>query len=187
MQTVQDIVRTVLALIIGAAAMVIASRISIPLPVSPISFSAQSLLVVIVGGLLGPWRALLAVGIYIAMGLAGLPVFQHGGAGMAHFSGPTGGFLVGFLPAAAFMGYWTAKGQSKLLTGLFTGAFLTHIIIFGCGWIRLSALYGGGQAWTLGVRPFLDGAMFKTVLATAILFGLSRLKSLPWLGRAKRA
>ncbi len=175
--------KTAGAIVAAALALALASRIEIPLPISPISYSAQSLVVVIVGALLGPLVGGIAVGLYVAAGLVGLPVFQHGGSGMEQLGGPTGGFLLGFIPAAVFMGYWTARGLTTRLSGLFTGAFLTHVIILACGWVRLTFLYGATSAWALGVRPFLDGALFKTLVACGVLFVCSRYVALPWLGR----
>lgn len=60
----------------------------------------QSYIVLLLAMLMGPWRGVLAVSLYLLMGGVGLPVFASGGAGFAHLAGPTGGFLVSFVPAA---------------------------------------------------------------------------------------
>ncbi len=172
---------------LAVLALVASTQFEIPLPASPIRYSAQSLAIVILGGLLGATGSFAAVVLYIAIGVLGAPVFQHGGAGWLHLMGPTGGFLIGFLPAAVFMGIWMANTGTRSFIGLLTGAMLTHAIILTAGWVGLSLLHGPSSAWSLGVRPFLDAALFKSILGALVLFCASFLRPLPWLTHGRSA
>jgi biotin transport system substrate-specific component len=75
--------------------------IAVPLPVSPVPVVLQNLFVLLAGLLLPLRWAVASVALYLALGAIGLPVFSAARGGLAHFVGPTGGYLVGFLPAAA--------------------------------------------------------------------------------------
>ncbi len=155
--------------VVGAAA-----RVSIPLPPSEVPLSAQSLAVVLVGALAG-WRlgatAMLA---YLALGAAGLPLFSDGGSGFSHLSGPTGGFLAGFVPAAAFSGHWVESGRSQNPAPAFAGMLIGHLLILVCGWSWLTHSLGPAGAWSQGVEPFLVGAVAKSALAATILVVAAR-------------
>ncbi len=83
---------------------------AIQLPFSPVPITGQTMAVLLVGALLGSRRGALAVLAYIAEGLAGLPVFAGGAAGLARLFGPTGGYLVGFVAAAFLVGWLAERG-----------------------------------------------------------------------------
>src|SRR5512132_4009477 len=90
---------------VGASlAIALAAQVAVPLPFTPVPLTLQTLAVLLASAALGMRRGALAVALYLAEGLAGLPVFASFSSGPAPFLGPTGGYLVGFLPAAAIVG-----------------------------------------------------------------------------------
>jgi hypothetical protein len=82
----------------------------ISVPFFPVPITMQTLAVLLIGGLLGPRLGVAAVTSYIGIGLAGAPVFHNALAGPALLAGPTGGYLIGFIPAAFFMGLASRRG-----------------------------------------------------------------------------
>src|SRR5262245_27892298 len=95
-----------LALIgLGRLVVAIAARIEVPLPWTPVPITGQTLGVLLVGAALGFRRGVASLGLYLAEGAAGLPVFSGGAAGAAHLMGPTGGYLWSFPFAAVLVGW----------------------------------------------------------------------------------
>jgi biotin transport system substrate-specific component len=115
----------------------------ISLPVGPVPVSLQPLFVFLAGFVLGPRRGALCVGLYILAGVLGLPVFAGGRAGLGHVLGPTGGYLLGFVLAAAVCGRATGG----------RGGPLPWLKAAGFGALALCAAYGPGVLW---LRRSLD-------------------------------
>ncbi len=173
----------------GVGVLVASARISVPF--YPVPITMQTLAVLLVGGLLGPRLGVAAVTSYIALGLAGAPVFSSP-LGLA---GPTGGYLVGFIPAAYLMGLAGRRGWTKstgrfgvfsrvaLLVG---GALVAEAAIYALGlpWLAFTTVKGAGTAVSVGLVPFLLGDLVKTVAAVAAVYGgknlLARKGSLPF-------
>jgi biotin transport system substrate-specific component len=156
-------------------------------PFYPVPLTMQTLAVLVVGGLLGSRLGVAAVAGYLALGVAGAPVFHNGLTGPAVFAGPTGGYLVGFLAAAFLMGAAVNRARAarvgrtcflRELVVLALGALLAEgaIYAFGVPWL---ALYTGslGGAVAAGVVPFLLGDALKTALAIAAIHGGGKLLS----------
>ena len=148
--------REFLMVVSAALFLAIASQISIPLQPVPLTF--QSITVLLIGMGLGARLGGSAVALYLIAGSLGLPVFANFSAGLAPFMGPTGGYLIGFLPAAIISGYLTQQ-HHKIL-----GALLGTAIIFGLGFVYLSHMAGSTQAWLLGVKPFLISEPIKLLI-----------------------
>lgn len=159
-----------LLLIAGGALLVaLFAQIRIPLPFTPVPLTGQTFAVLLVGAALGARRGFASLGLYLLSGLAGLPVFAGGAAGMTHLFGPTGGYLLGFVAAAYVIGWLAERGlERSLRTSLLPFALGTLIIYaLGAGWL---ALYVGPQAaLAKGVLPFLPGDLLKLVLAALAL------------------
>lgn len=169
--------RQVLPIAAGVAVLALSARAIIPLPFTPVPITAQTLAVLVVGAVLG-WRGAAAtVAAYLAAGAAGLPMFAAGGG--AHlFLGPTGGFLLGMLPAAMLAG-WTRQrfaGRTALLIG---GFVLADAAIFAMGLLGLAIplMLAGvplAKVLALGLVPFLPGELVKLALATLIVRSTTR-------------
>lgn len=152
--------------------MALAARISVPVPGSPVPQSLQTLAVVMLGGALGGRWAGLSLLVYLALGAAGLPVFADGAGGISHFSGPTAGYLAGFVLGAWIAGSGVWQGGPPGWRGvplLAAGFGVAHAAILAAGWARLSLLLGAREAWTQGVAPFLWGGVVKGVAGALLL------------------
>lgn len=155
--------------------------ISIPvLPFSPVPVSLQTLFVVLAGLILGPRGGAFAMALYLAAGLIGLPVFTGGKAGLAAFLGPTGGFLLGFVPAAMISGLAGGVPVKPLgVIVLFCGLGTAIVLLLGA--LQLSAVMGISftKALAFGVTPFLPGAVAKSLAAAAIYRFLAGKRLVP--------
>ncbi len=163
--------RRAFAVAIGALAVALAAQVRVPLPFTPVPVTLQDLAVLTVGGLLGPAAGLAALVTYLALGIAGLPVFAGGGFGLAWLLGPTGGYLLAFPVAAFVAGALSARaGVGRTLLG----AFLGMLIIHAGGVAQLALLNGDvAAAFRLGSVPFLPVSLLKVGLAAALVVGIS--------------
>ena len=152
----------------------VAARVSVPVPGSPVPQSLQTLAVVLVGAWLGPRSGAIALGLYMAVGAVGAPVFADGAGGLQHLMGPTLGYLVGFALAASLMGWWARQPWGYGVVGFSAGATVAHVVILGLGWTRLGMLAGPIEAWESGVEPFLVGGLAKAVAAALVWVVLRR-------------
>ena len=150
----------------------------VQVPFWPVPMTMQTAVVLIVGAFYGPQLGAAAIGLYLAEGAAGLPVFSgtpERGLGLAYMVGPTGGYLVGFVLAAAFVGWGLARTRRPLaILGLMVAGTIA-IEAVGVAW--LAALIGPGKAVRLGLLPFVVGDALKAVLATAVTVAALRPRS----------
>lgn len=158
-------------LVLAAAAVSFAARISIPVPGSSVPQSLQTLAVVLTGMWMGPVWAPIAMLLYIAAGAVGLPLFADGASGVEVLLGPTAGYLVGFVIGAGIAGWSSRRSWISPMASLvwMSGiALVAHGVILLLGWIRLVPMVGVGAAFTSGVSPFLLGGIVKSLLAAGI-------------------
>jgi len=159
---------------VSAGVGLLAASAWLSVPFYPVPMTMQTLAVLLVGGLLGPWAGAAAVVSYLVAGLAGAPFFHNGTFGPAILLGPTGGYLVGFVPAAVLMGLFVEKsrqaGKIRQLVLVVVGAFLAEAVIYAVGVPWLSVHVGSiGKAFQLGVTPFVLGDLLKLAVAVAAL------------------
>jgi biotin transport system substrate-specific component len=152
------------------------AHLSLPVPGSPVPVTLQTLAVLVAGILLGPRQAVLAVAAYLVAGALGFPLFAGRAAGLDVLAGPTGGFLIGFLPAAWLAGWWTRSGRAAGLGAAWLGMVLAHGVVLVSGWARLAAEIGVTVAWAKGVWPFLVGALVKSLIASLLWIALARFR-----------
>jgi biotin transport system substrate-specific component len=99
----------------------------------------------------------------------GIPVFAKAGSGFAYLLGPTGGYLIGFVFAAFVTGFLAEKGWDRSFGKTLVAMTIGTLLIFICGVSWLSFFLGLEKAIIAGFVPFIIGALFKIVLADAIL------------------
>lgn len=152
------------------ALIIVGSYIRFPLP--PVPFTLQTLFVLLAGFLGGSRMALFSVLIYLLLGFVGLPVYS-GGGGIAYLLGPTGGFLIGLIPASLLSGlggnypHKTDKPTRYLLHCALTGLAATLLIyLFGLSWLKVSRSLPWRATLQAGLLPFVVGDAIK--LAAAI-------------------
>jgi len=147
----------------------LAARVDVPVPGTPVPQSLQTLAVVLVGGILGPRRGMGVLLLYVGVGAAGLPVFAGGASGVHHLTGPTGGYLLGFVAGAEMTKLVRNRGWCHRLLPCLGGMLLAHAVILAAGWGGLSLLLGPATAWSAGVAPFLWGGVVKSGVAVLVL------------------
>ena len=144
------------------------AKIAIPLPFTPVPVTLQTLAVLAAPALLGTRRGTLAVALYLAEGLMGLPVFATPVAGPAALLMPTSGYLLGFLGGAAVTGLMLDRFGRRSLSA-FAAVSAGHAVILAMGVFGLSFWMPLPVALAQGVLPFLLGEVLKSgALSTAI-------------------
>lgn len=153
--------------LLGTALLVLSAKITIPL--HPVPITMQPLAVLFIGMTYGCRLAGATLLLYLIEGACGLPVFAEPIAGIAAFAGPTGGYLIGFLPAAMLSGYLVERGFGRSIIKAALAGFAGLAIIYAVGFSWLSAYTGVGQAIALGVKPFLLLDSLKVLLLASIV------------------
>ncbi|MFH1717667.1 MAG: biotin transporter BioY [Planctomycetota bacterium] len=159
-----------IALILGGSLLIgLSSKLKVVLPFGPVPVTGQTFAVLMVGALLGARRGSLAVIAYLIQGLAGAPVFAFGG-GPGVLLGPTGGYLVGFVPAAYVTGLLAERGWDRRTATTVLAMILGNLAIYTCGLLWLTCLTGiSASLLTIGLLPFLPGDLAKIILAAIAL------------------
>ncbi|MCB1499513.1 MAG: biotin transporter BioY [Bauldia sp.] len=155
----------------GSLALWISAKVQVPF--YPVPMTMQTFMVLVIAMAFG-WRLGAAtVLLYLAEGAAGLPVFAgtpERGIGIAYMMGPTGGYLAGFLAAAALAGWLGERGWDRNAVTTLLAMVIGTAVIFLFGALWLGAVIGWDKpVLELGVTPFLPGAAFKIALAAAVL------------------
>ena len=143
------------------------------IPMWPVPITAQTLAVLLVGSVLGATRGAISLIVYFSMGAAGMPVFS---AATSLSFGPTFGYLVGFVAAAAAVGYLSERGWHKSVAGVLGSFAIANSIIylFGLPWLafvlgNLGAPNDLAAVTAAGLAPFIVGDVLKMILAAALL------------------
>jgi biotin transport system substrate-specific component len=147
------------------------ARIAFPLPFTPVPVTGQTFGVLLTGALLGGWRGCGAMLLYLAEGLAGLPVFAPGNlTGMAALVGPTGGYLIAFPLAALVVGLLAERGWDRTPARALAAMAAGSAVIYLFGAACLARFVGGPVAAVAqGILPFLAGDALKAALAAGLL------------------
>lgn len=154
--------------------------LSINLPWTPVPITGQTFAVMLLAMSLGRVRAGIVTAAYLLEGAIGLPVFAGGAFGVATLFGPTGGYLMGFLIAAVFVGWLADQGWDRSVWRSLLAMSIGHAIIFEAGLLILSIYVPAGQLLAAGLTPFLLGTAIKILLASGILPAMWA-----WLGKSK--
>lgn len=164
-------VRDVALVVAGALLIYLTARVSIPVPGSPVPITGQTFGVLLVGGALGFRRGLIAVALYVLLGVVGLPFFAEGKGGVAVIWGATGGYLIGFAIAGALVGRLAELGWDRRLGGALGAMLLGNVTIYviGLPWLKVVTGMTVQDTVANGLTPFLVGDALKLVLA-AVLF-----------------
>jgi len=159
--------RHVALIVIGAALIFASSRVSIPVPGSPIPISGQTFGVLLVGGALGFRRGLASVALYVLIGLIGLPFFAEGKGGVSVILGARGGYLIGFIVAGALVGRLAELGWDRRIVGALGAMAIGNVVIYliGVPWLMAVTHVDLPTGIAQGLTPFLIGDAFKLILA----------------------
>ena len=165
--TQSKIIKLLLIVFFGSVVLAISSKIKIPF--YPVPMTMQTFVVLLLGISLGYKIALSVVGLYLLEGIIGLPVFSNSpekGVGLVYFTGPTMGYLIGFL-SACFLASFVKLSDNYFL--IFTKLILSVSTIYIFGVLWLGTLLGWDKPiFELGVMPFLLAEIFKIALLTIL-------------------
>lgn len=140
------------------------------IPIGPIPISLSILIILLTVCILGTKSAFISYTVYLLLGAAGMPVFSGFQGGLAKLTGPTGGYLIGFLPMILIAGFFIKKSNGKLpvtIAGMILGTLVAYL--FGTVWFVLQTQSAISYALSVCVIPFIPFDLLK--LALASVFG----------------
>ena len=160
---------------IFAAVISVLGYLVFPLPFSPVPVTGQSLGIMLTGCLLTTRQAAMAVGTFLLIGVAGVPVFAGGTSGIGSIIGPRGGYLIGFLIGAIIISLIKKKFSSIWGLGLANtvgGIFVVYL--FGVLWLNWFTGMGLSAAIAGGALPFIPGDIFKVIVASIVGYKVNK-------------
>ncbi|MDO5656697.1 MAG: biotin transporter BioY [Flavobacteriaceae bacterium] len=140
-----------------------------------IPVTGQSFAVLLIAYIFGLKKGMLAVALYLLLGILGLQVFAEGKSGLDVILGNSGGFLIGFLFASAVVGYW-AENRTNSFQNTLLSMFIGTVIILMIGVFWLSYKIGFSKAVEYGFVPFLPGAVIKIFLGAIAAYFFVKLR-----------
>ena len=171
-----SLVKNLLLVILGTMLLAISAKVKIPF--WPVPMTMQTFVVLLLGVLYGWKLGLLTISLYLFEGIVGLPVFAgtpEKGLGLVYFTGPTMGYLIGFLVAVYLAGFF--KFDNNFFKNFLKLAFsVSFIYFFGLVW--LGSLIGWDKPiFVLGAKPFLLAELFKVLLLSILIPKILKFRS----------
>lgn len=165
------IARDVALIVAGSLVVALFAQIKIPLGFTPVPITGQTFAVLLVGAMLGGWRGGLALALYAIEG-AFLPFFAGGASGWFWLL-PSGGYIVGFVPAAALVGWLCQWGWNRR-PWILAAMLLGNVALYVPGLIQLNLFlpanvaeaWGCAHVWECGLLPFIAGDLVKLIVAS---------------------
>jgi biotin transport system substrate-specific component len=179
---VPAVLRNALLAVLGS--LFVAASAQIQVPLWPVPITGQTFAVLVVGMAYGSRLGAATLALYLAEGAAGLPVFAKWASGSAAITGATGGYLVGFIVAAAVVGWLAERGWSRSAVRTAGAMVIGNLIIYALGLPWLALFFAGpgaaylastgaatalGAAVAKGLLPFLVGDAVKLALAACLM------------------
>lgn len=172
-----DAVRNILLVIGGVALLTLAAKIRVPMWPVPVTMGTFAVLTI--GAVYGARLAGVTLLAYLALGMAGVAVFAGDTAGLAYMTGPTAGYLIGYLVAVILVGALAERGWSRSVPAMLGALVLGNIVIyaFGLPWMAYLFLADKGADWVIswGMTNFLLGDALKLALAALLVPTLWKL------------
>lgn len=173
-------IRHIALVLAGVALITLGAKIQVPF--WPVPMTLQTLALMVIFAASGMRLSLEIILGYLALGLAGVPVFAGAAAGPLYFAGPTAGFLLGFVGAALIVGWAADQGTARRPLALFGAMLAGDAVIFALGFLWLGFLFttssgatlGADVAFASGVKPFVLADLVKLALAVVIVTGIGR-------------
>jgi len=170
------IIKSLLAIILGSIALTISAKIKIPF--YPVPMTMQTFVVLFLGVSFGYKIGLASVGLYLLEGIIGLPVFSNSpekGVGLIYFTGPTMGYLIGFLSASFLASKINNKNNFLIVL---TKLVIATSTIYILGLLWLGTLIGWDKPiFELGAKPFLLAEVFKVILLALITKQIIKIRN----------
>ena len=161
-------IRHVVLIVAGALIVALSARVAIP--IEPVPFTGQTFGVLLVGGALGFRRGAAALLLYLAIGALGAPIYAEDKAGLATLQGYTGGYLIGFVIAAAIVGRLAELGWDRRIGGSIAAMAIGTAVIYAIGvpWLKVSLDMPWNIAVAEGMTKFLIWDAAKLAVAAGI-------------------
>ena len=173
--TQSKIIKSLIIIFLGSIVLAISAKIKIPF--YPVPMTMQTFVVLLFGIGFGYKIAIATIGLYLLEGIIGLPVFSNSperGVGLVYFTGPTMGYLIGFL-SACFLSSFIKNNDNYLI--IFSKLILSVSTIYFLGILWLGTLIGWDKPIIeLGVTPFLLAEIFKITLLTILTKKILKLR-----------
>ena len=161
-------VSRVWAVVVFMTLTVLSGFVRIPVPMSPVPVTLQTFFVLLAGASLGGWRGGISQMGYMAMGVCGLPVFSTVGSGFLYLTGPSGGYMAGFVFAALFVGFMRRFAGVSYVRLFILFVVADAIILWsGVAWLRFLTGYDSLKLMQIGFFPFIPGDLLKAAAAAA--------------------
>jgi biotin transport system substrate-specific component len=165
------------AVLVAAGAGLVAACAQVVIPMQPVPLTGQTFAVLLVGGLLGFLRGFAALALYWVVGALGAPIFAEGNGGWSVVESPSGGYIIGFILAAAVVGFLCQHGGDRTVLRMLGVLFLGNLLIYAVGvpWLAEANIGEGGTdfgwaaAWDAGMAPFIGGDLIKLFAAVGLL------------------
>ena len=174
---IQKILKVFFIIIFGSLLITLSAKIKIPF--YPVPMTMQTFMIILIGASFGYKIGLATVSIYLFEGIIGLPVFSNSpekGTGLVYFTGPTMGYLLGFLGAVFFAGYFKYNKNTFLN---FVKIVFSVFTIYLLGLVWLGYLIGWDKPiFKLGAEPFLLAELLKVIILTILVPHLSKLRKI---------
>lgn len=167
--------RTIVLVVAGALLTAAASQVRIPLSFTPVPINLATFAAVLVGGSLGVRRGVASMGLYLVLGMVGLPFFAEANGGWTYFTGATGGYLLAYPLMAAVVGYAAERGRDRQVGPFVLAVAVANLAVYvlGAAWLArvvgVPMLGADQSAWSMGIQPFLAGDIVKMVAAGLLL------------------
>jgi biotin transport system substrate-specific component len=161
----------------GTGFVALAAQVKVDLGFTPVPITGQTFAVVLVGASLGALLGLASLGLYLFVGALGAPVYADGAHGWSVLTGPTGGYIVGFVVAAVLTGYLAERRWDRRFNSAVAAMLTGNVVIylFGLPWLAAKIDTGLEDTFEAGLYPFVVGDLFKLYLAGALLPAAWRL------------
>jgi len=162
--------RHIALIAIGVLLIAAGAKISIIIPGTPVPITGQTFGVLVAGGALGFRRGIAATGIYVLLGVVGLPFFALNKTGIEVLWGTNGGYLIGFIVASAIVGRLAELGWDRNILGAIGAMLIANaaIYVIGVPWLAAVAGIGPEEAIQQGLIPFVVGDLIKLALAAVV-------------------
>ena len=175
--------RNFMLVMVGSLAIAVCAHVAIPLTFTPVPLTLQPFAVLLLGLLLPPGLAFATMAAYLVEGLGGLPVFAPGAlaaTGLAHLMGPTGGYLLAYPIAVAWMSKMWRSHRRSFVWGMISAAMGDLLVlVLGAVWLNLLTHSSFEAILQQAVIPFLPGEALKVILAAGIASEWQRLRRPP--------
>ena len=172
-----SLVTDVALVLAGTGFVALAAQVSFDIPGTPVPITGQTFAVVLVGASLGALLGLASLGLYLFVGALGAPIYAEGQHGWDVLTGPTGGYIVGFVLAAIVTGWLAQKRWDRRFSSAVAAMLTGNVLVYAVGlpWLAIDQNLGFTDTMTAGLAPFIPGDLLKLYLAAALLPGAWRL------------